>query len=139
MAFNLIDMAKCGGQKSSLDSLEAREEALNSRLYERHQPQRCIKRSNQLTDFFFPPKFCPGVKCVSFLSPLLSISITSVWLQQPGFSQLFRVTQRPLIGIHSALQADSSIAPTLTITASRGHSFWRYCALEPAPIQSLHK
>lgn len=46
---------------------------------------------------------------------------------------------KPLIGIHSALQADSSIAPTLTITASRGHSFWHYCALEPAPIQSLHK
>lgn len=53
MAFNLIDMVKCGGQKSSLDSLEAREETLNRRLYERHQPQRCIKRSNQLTDFFF--------------------------------------------------------------------------------------
>lgn len=83
--------------------------------------------------------FCPGVKCASFLSPLLGILITSVWLQQPGFSQLFRATQKPLIGIHSALRADSSIAPTLTTTASRGHSFWRYCAREPAPIQSQHK
>lgn len=60
------------------------------------------------------------LKCASFLTPLLAILVTSVWLQQPGFSRLFRVTQKALIGIHSGLQADSSIAPTLTITASRG-------------------
>lgn len=81
----------------------------------------------------------PGVKCPSFLLPLLGILITSVWLQQPGFSQLFRATQKPLIGIHSTPQADSTTAPTLTITASRGHSFSCYCALEPAPIQNQHK
>lgn len=134
-AFNLIDMAKRGGQESSLDSLDAREETLRG-LYGCQQPQRRVERSNQMIVFF---KSCPGVKCPSFLLLLLGILITSVWLQQPGFSQLFRATQKPLTGIHSGLQADSSTAPTLTITASRGHSFSGYCALETAPIQSQHK
>lgn len=133
-AFNLIDKAKRGGQESSLDSLDASKETLRG-LYGCHQPQRRIERSNQMTVF----KSCPGVKCPSFLLLLLGILITSVWLQQPGFSQLFRATQKPLIGIHSGLQADSSAAPTLTITASREHSFSCYCALETAPIQSQHK
>lgn len=123
-------------KKSSLDSLGAGEETLSRRLHERHRTKRRVERSNQLAEVLSRREM---LKCASFLSPLLAILVTSVWLQQPGFSRLFRVTQKALIGIHSGLQADSSIAPTPTITASRGHSFWRYCAVGPAPIQTLHK
>lgn len=87
--------------------------------------------------FFFPP----GVKLVNnrtLLSPLLSILITSVWLRQAGFSQLFRATQKTLIGNHSTLLTEGSTAPTLTIASNWGHSVSRYCSLVSAHIQSNH-
>lgn len=71
------------------------------------------------------------------LLSLLSILITSVWLRHPGFSRLFRGTQKALRGNHSALLTDGSIAPAPTITANWGHSLSCHCSLS-AHIQNKY-